>query len=75
MIRANHRGKKWPVAVRPHHELQERRDCRIRDKLLSDASNDFIRESRILDGASQYYATQHRRCRAASITLRCAPTT
>ena len=31
-------------------------------ELLSDAAEDFVRESRILHGASQYYATDHRCC-------------
>ena len=31
-------------------------------ELLSDALKDFVGESRILHGASQYYATHHRRC-------------
>src|SRR5215472_17478286 len=57
----------WPTShelLLSHHKSVERRSHFARARLaelLSNAPKDFLREPRILHGASQYYATDHRR--------------
>ena len=51
------------VASRPQQRRANFAFARTRSaELLSDAPEDFVGEPRILHGASQYYATDHRRC-------------